>query len=363
MFTEKNTKNKNNDVQEKILLLEDPIIAELHDIRNKMAPNNKDSNLIHEIGLEKARMAVEETIKKYSKEGKKVFTTKELEEECANYGLWFEKSELYRGELSLELIAKVKKFIEENNLIVSPDEYRTNMVVLGKASFTDEKRYTSYKSEVRDFIKISDGEKDPIIFYKLLDKGEKYYILLNEDKTYKTVWNRIRGYSHYNRSNSRAIIFCILTILIGSFASLWLNAFYSLLISIPLSLVGSFIFNTIPHGDVESNNHYTITYENAFAFEEKTFGRNSIILIGIFILLSYFINYEINSVKYTLNNKLVYDTEDSELSYQEAKKVVAVKPNVCYYVRTTSNLEYVGHWWYYTINELNKKQTIIEKAN
>ena len=356
MFTTKQEKPTKT-LEEKILLLQDPRLAELNKIRNLIAPKNKDSNLEYEIGMEQSKIAVEDTIKKYQNEGKRIFTYDELVLECANYGLMISQSSTFKGELTIEFIEQIKKFIEENNLIVSEDEYRRSIYIVGKAHF-NRKQWRINRSSCIDEIKLSDKETDPLLFFKLNKRGVDYYVLLNDSKSYKTISNRLRGYFRYNRSNTRTSIFFVLMILTSIFFSLFIDIYpLGFLLSLGLSTALSFVLNLLIHGDTAID-QYSITYENIFEFKPKLFGRISIIIIGLSLVLSSIILYESNAIKYTLNNKFTSEVIDKTIPYQEAKKVVNVEPNKIYYEETKSDVVYEGHWFYYTKNILGTKKQI-----
>lgn len=216
---EKKVNNKKEELQKRVLLLENPENKRSFDVINRISPNNKDHNLLEKAEKERIKENLhQELITKYRDTN--FYTHDEIMQECLKFDLYFSKSSNFEGELSLDFGKKIDSFMKENNLLVSDGLYDYNIYFLTPRPFT--KRYTdSSYSDTSSLNGCNSNIKNPLAFLKVEEKGESYYILIDGNKSYKTIGNRLKGLMFYNRNYMRFM--------------------WSLLVLLPLSVLSAFL--------------------------------------------------------------------------------------------------------------------------
>lgn len=171
----------NEEVTKVQLLLDSPKEQELINFALSIAPNNKFSRTMDQLG-------VKLTKDKYTKEYHTTFSRKEIYQECNKYNLGFVQARNFTGEFSLEFLEKLKTFIAEKKIAISDYDLKTKLYVLAPRTTDLEK------------ITLKDNLKDPLFFFQVDDD---YFVLLEGSKDYITLTNAWAGFKHKSEGNCR----------------------------------------------------------------------------------------------------------------------------------------------------------------
>lgn len=197
MLILKNQPTKEELILKQALLLESPEEAEAHRIRNIMSPKNKEAEILEKSTRIKIKEDMNrDLLNKYK--DTKLFTQKQVIDECIKFDMMFIHSGSFKGQLSTNLVKKLTDFVTVNNLLVSEDQYRTHVFLLGKADWESKNESGGAK--------LKKNQKDPLMFFRIVEKGEIYYILIDGNKSYKNLWNVFMGYFHYSTHQSRFVL-------------------------------------------------------------------------------------------------------------------------------------------------------------
>lgn len=272
------------------LLLESPEKLELYNLRNQICPDNSESLLLVEYENLKRKEQKEEELKNNFK-NKLVFTEEEILSECLKFNLTFVNSKSFKGEIDLNLIKKIKDFIAENNLVVSEYEFSTKLFILGEIDSSTRKKDTRYHKDLG--VK---KDSKPLFFFKLEEKnGDTYYLLIDGNKKYNSLKNRILGYKNYSFYNEFHFSFNFLALFTAIITSLFFNPYILLSEIIPGTLISLFLIllaSTLRiafKSDYESKNGKLFGYTNKSVILETCFLyflNSALIVFSFFFLLN-----------------------------------------------------------------------------
>lgn len=275
--------------------MEDPAKAEAFRIMNLISPNNVKSDLMYKAQNLKTKEDFNNAL--YTKyKNTKLFKEEDIIKECVKFNMYFGSAKNFKGELSLDLVSKISSFLKENNLLISEDQYRSNIFMLGYMEFG-----SKYNNETADFKR---NQKDPLIFFEIQEKGETFYILIDGNTSYKNLLNRFKGYFFYSAHNSR-LVFGFLMVLI---VLLSVNMFFSLglfhltlwkwFIILPCYGLGAVLNNFLyeyhessSNMDLEYSKSNRRFYKNKYRrMDLKETGKESLFVFFLFFTLLYAID-------------------------------------------------------------------------
>lgn len=295
MIEVKQTNSEELEIKKEILLLEDPAKAEAFRIMNLISPNNVKSDLMYRAQEIKTKEDFNNAL--YTKyKNTKLFKEEDIIKECVKFNMYFGSAKNFEGELSLDLVSKISSFLKENNLLISEDQYRSNIFMLGYMDF-----YSKYEKREAKF---KTNQKDPLIFFEIQEKGETFYILIDGNTSYKNLLNRFKGYFFYSANNSRLVfgfLMLAITLLctnlffsVGLFHLTWWKWF----LIIPCYGLGAVLNNFLyEHHESSSNmdREYTKSnmrfYEKGYSdIEFKENGKESFFIFALFFGILFILN-------------------------------------------------------------------------
>lgn len=361
MISKKNEESPESIIRKDMLLLENPENAKAHRIRNIMSPSNKDVDF--ELKAQKLLIKDEinaSLIEKYKDTA--LFTREVISKECIKFNLAFARSRDFKGQLSLDLIKKVNSFLNANNLIVSEDQFRTNIYLLGKAKL---------RSKLEGKQNVRDSEKDPLIFFKITEQDEEFFILIDGSKNYKTLRNLLSGFIHYNRFNFAVIIgilgfFLLNTLIIycGGLSGFDFSIFKFFLL-IPCYLIGrvvqAFYFDD-PNGIYNSGDRNNQLNENFYSkFIKKTNYLKTLTIIGSFLFVTFMLNFLFLNLK--LKSEGYYSKTNESTTRLTPKKskelhFINVLDKDIYEVKNSTTTYTPGFFFYNKEEKLNNLKYI-----
>ncbi len=304
--------SKDEKVEEHILMLNDPTKKELIDFGNELFPNSAKRQLETLVGEKIEKDRIQTTIKSLSKKYKYVFTEREIYEECLEYNLTFKETSKYNEDFDYFYIEKIKKFIEENDLLVSREELRYNFMVLTKTF----------------------GNNNPLIFYKHKEAGTTYYILIEGDLSYKSLFNWFSGYL-FSTQNSMQMGFFIISSLIIFFVGSILNYNFNgdfdtlLIVSVISIIIGCFAAALPSEWRDSTFNYYH--FGNKLPLSSFNFKSKDLVIIGFWLLSMLSILYFYSTLNYTFNPKEITKSKIQSISHVELRKLgIVPEPNKNY---------------------------------
>lgn len=335
------------------LLLESPDDAEAHRIMNLISPSNVKADLLSRAADIKVREDFESALLNKYKDTKLVRES-DVIKECIKFNMYFGRAQQFRGELSFSLVKKITSFLKENDLLVSEDQYRTNIYMLGYMEF--ESKHSS------DYATFKKNQKDPLIFFQVQEKGETFYILIDGNTSYKNILNRFKGYFFYNQHNSRMVLAAGVMFLIllftaipqlGSFHFSWLKW----LLIAPAYGIAALLNNILYMYDEYSKQVYSASnqsfFQRNFNIVNKNNGKETWFVgtLMVVILIAF------NSI--LINLKLVHEgsytaTDSKEVRMTEKQikdNKLEFDPNKEYYSNTAFNTIYTPGILFYNKDE------------
>lgn len=232
----------NKEIEEHILMLENPDKKHFINMKREMCPNNKDAILESKIGekLEKERVASQ--LKTLEGKYEQVFTKNDIHKECQMYNLAFIEAKNFTGEMTLHLIERIKKFIDDNEIKLFENDLRYSFFLLATQP------YTRTKNKV-----FKQNTKDPLVLYKFMEKKEEFFIMIDGNKNYVNFYNRLLGFKNYNKPSCAIFYICLVIILCNLLIIPFDIPKWTFLIAIiPAFFIG--MFTT----DVDKFNYYNI---------------------------------------------------------------------------------------------------------
>lgn len=360
-------------IQKEIRLLEDPSLKRGFDVNNIISPGNKDYDLLVKAQNAKLKRDTAEAMKaKY--ENVKCFTLEEIVKECVKFDLLFFESSRFKGKLSAEFGKKVDNFCTENKLAVSDDIYRTKIYFLTPSDIF--KRDTEHAFEVGSVNysrnKYSNKSENPLAFFLIEVQGESFYILIDDDKSYKTLLNRFKGYFYYMKDNARTALFSGVFILISLLFNLFffdisvisktifaVNCGLSLLIAFVLT--GGILYS-VDHKSYDENIINKEYYRNHFKSSPK-FPFESLVLLAFTFFVVIMMNNLIFNVKLRSNGNL-YETTSTERTVYEKElnekgfQYVVGKDN---FIKTDYKVVYSAGYLFPKVTKDTISSTILNK--
>lgn len=222
------------------LLLDSPKEKELIDFALAIAPNNEYSRTMDQLG-------VKLTKEKYTSEYHTTFSRQEIHQECNKYNLGFVQAREFKGQFSLEFLAKLKEFIKEKNIVINDYDLKTRLFVLAPRTTNLEK------------VTLKDNLKDPLFFWQI---DSDYFVLLEGSKDYISLGNAWAGYKNRSEGTCRmaysienAAIGFVLFFLLGHFCKFDAISYWWL---IGVALLG-FLLQFIRYG-IRSDNSATFNH-------------------------------------------------------------------------------------------------------
>lgn len=323
-------------LEKKVLLLNSPEKQKIYNVMNSISPNNKLSTLNAEIVEAKEKIRIESELTKLRNEGKTVFTEKEIINECVKFNMHFANSKSFDGELTFDYVDKVIKFVEENKLKVSDYEWSTNVFIMTNA------KYKNHNFQFKP-------DTDPIIFYKIIEKGETFFVLVSDNLKYNKFINRLKGFYRYDLVNKGIVIMTIINLIVFTIVKLcsWGGYFWECFGgAFAAALITLFFSALFEMYDSEVNTHQKDKQVNIPQ-------RNNILsFFIIYGLLVFSINYIVDSIAYTISPKYVESVEKESMSLNEVEENnFVVQPNKEYFKTWKERKLYTGHYFYYTVQK------------
>lgn len=146
------------------------------------------------------QIGVKLTKESYTNQYNTTFSRNEINQECNKYFLGFVPAKEFRGQFSLEFLAKLKNFISEKNITISDYDLKTSLYVL--APRTNNTSKVVLKKDI----------KDPLFFFQI---EHDYFVLLDGSKDYITLTNAWAGFKNKSEGRCR-VAYTIENMLIGS---------------------------------------------------------------------------------------------------------------------------------------------------
>lgn len=358
MIEVKQTNSKDLEIKKEVLLLEDPIKAEAFRIMNMMSPSNVKSDIMQKAQEIKIKEDFNNAL--YTKyKNTKLFKEKDIIKECVKFNMYFGPSKEFEGELSLDLISKISSFLKENNLLVSEDQYRSNIFMLGYIDF--------YKKNQRGESKFKINQKDPLIFFEVREKGEIFYILIDGNTSYKNLLNRFKGYFFYCAHNSRLIFgFLIFAIFLSgintfSFTGMFHLTWWKWFLLIPCYGIGSIINNVLyEHFEESSNMDREYLKSNMRFYGEKCVNvkfkdnvKESLFIFSLFFSVLFVLDgIWVNQKLKKEGSFTISSTSKTRISEKEIKAHNFIfDPNKLYYENKTITTTYLPGTIFFTKKE------------
>lgn len=329
--------------KEAALLLQSPEDAEAFRAMNIMSPHNKKSELL----AKAAEIATKENFskelfEKYNGTKAKLFTEEEIVKECIKFNMYFGPTKDFKGEFSLGLIKKVNSFLTENKLLLTEDQYRTNVFILAHMEFHSKKSGRA---------KFKTNQKDPLVFFKIQERGEFFYILIDGNKQYKSLLNRAKGYIFYHENNSR-LVFAFAVLLVFTLCMYFLRvhswefSIWKWLMVIPCYGIAS-LLNMSLYNYYDNSNERAAEWDKAndrffrekYNYVESKIGQNkeSSFVLAFCILVVFMANAFVLNMKLRKEGSLtVLDSTESVMTEKQIHKAGLVFDPLKEYFENTS---------------------------
>lgn len=176
-------------------LLENPEEQKLVDLAALISPNNVFEEDKELLGVK----IIKDDLKSNFNTA---FTLDEIYAECRKYNLAFNSSRYYKGEFSISFLKKIQEFIKEKKLAVSPDDYSRCLYIL-----TPSVGDCGKGIDADIFKEIKYPVKDPLMFWRVEKNDKPYFILIDGQKNYISLWNLIKGFREYSVLQMRIYYF------------------------------------------------------------------------------------------------------------------------------------------------------------
>lgn len=224
---EKKETEKDKEVEQLILMLEDPSKKKILDLGRVMFPNSAQKQVEERLGQKIEKEAIEAELEALRKGYKYVFSEEDLIKEIKEYGLNFKCAIHYTGKLDYHYLEAIEAFIVKNAITTQRADYQ-------------HKFYT-----LHSFF----NKKNPLLFYKHTQSGgrQDYYVMIEGDKSYVNPLNYLIGFLNFNRVTHTIgmtmIVMLVVALLFSPFEMIFtFNAFYGVLVGAIIGLVCLFIF-------------------------------------------------------------------------------------------------------------------------
>ena len=252
------TNNHDEEIKKQVLLLQNPEEQEGFNIINKMSPNNKNMNILAEAESISRREDLYANLKtKYKNTN--YYTIKDIVEECVKFDLAFFSSSKFEGHLSIEFGKKIGKFCKENNLVVSEDVYRNHIYFLTPRPIGGGRiSHSKFRVDSKDSHDENHNIKNPLAFFMVQERGEEFYILIDGNKSYKGIFNRLKGYTFWDENNYRSMAGCVF--------------FFALAVLFPTIFFTEYVFYILPYiiiGVLAIAFGFAFTGATLFTFEDS----------------------------------------------------------------------------------------------
>lgn len=313
--------NELDKIEKEIKLLESPESQRALAVLGIMCPNNETHNTLRKNQIKKKKL--EEFEQLSTKYPISSFHKKEdIIKECIKFDMILVPSTQYQGKMGIEFVNKIDSFCKENNLIVADYSYGEKIYfLLPRVSPAYEERQQDDKySYARGHLYHKNVEK-PLTFFKV-EGEENYFLLIDGDKSYKSLGQLVKGYIMYTQHTMRtfwtAVSFAFFNILLASlvFTSDMLT-YLPWVMLVPSILVGVIVTGMVKPGDVTRNP--VLNQFNAYFYNKKQKGMfaQSAFLVSICLILGIFGSRAITNYKMSLKGNLYRDYESKREIYEK----------------------------------------------
>jgi|GEM_PF-3873469 len=179
-----NIKHHNDVVSEVKLLLAGDASEDLAIMRH-LASNSKIVRAEEALGR---KIELEKLENDYGE----VYTIDQIEKLCIKYKLRFLPSRLFKGDLPVTTIHKIKQFAKETTTSIDPHSLNTKFFIIAPAE-SFELNYVSERAERERIMR----EKDPVLFYQI---DSEHYRMIHKWGNDFTIFRRVIGFIWENKA-------------------------------------------------------------------------------------------------------------------------------------------------------------------